>query len=499
MAGGGGKGADGEGITLEHTPTWIVAAVCSVIVVISLLFERLLHRLGKRLSKSRRKPLYEALLKVKEELMLLGFISLMLNVFQGATQKICVPISVMDHLLPCPLPPPPPDDGGDATVAHYVTTMFTGILGSTRRLLAGGSKNSDYCEKRGKVPILSTEAIHQLHIFIFVLAVTHVVLSAVTLILGSTQTRNWKHWEEKIQQNGNDNGPQMIKHVQEFKFIQNHFKGHGKRWGIFGWLRAFFKQFYGSVTEEDYTTLRLGFVMKHCRGHPKFNFYNYMHRALESDFKKVVGISWYLWALLMIFLLLNVHGWYVYIWISVAPFIVLLVVGSKMEHIITELALEVAQKHTAIEGDLVVSPSDELFWFRRPKLVLLLIHMVLFQSAFEIAFFFWLLVIYGFKSCIMGKPAYVITRLVISVISQLLCGYSTLPLYAIISQMGSSFKKVMFDENISEGLTNWAQNARQRRRMPAANVGDSSPDVEGIQMVNARRVSAMEQGTARLI
>ena len=62
-------------------------------------------------------------------------------------------------------------------------------------------------------------------------------------------------------------------------------------------------------------------------------------------------------------------------------------------------------------------------------------------------------------------------------------------------KMGSSFKKAMFDENISKGLTNWAQNARQRKRMSATNVGDSSPDGEGIQMVNPRRVSAMEQGT----
>uniref|UniRef100_A0A0A8YWD5 Uncharacterized protein n=1 Tax=Arundo donax TaxID=35708 RepID=A0A0A8YWD5_ARUDO len=100
----------------------------------------------------------------------------------------------------------------------------------------------------------------------------------------------------------------MIKHVQEFKFIQAHFKGHEKRWTFFGWLRSFFKQFYKSVTEEDYTTLRLGFIMKHCSGHPKFNFYNFMNRALEADFKKVVGISWYLWALLMVFLLLNVHA-----------------------------------------------------------------------------------------------------------------------------------------------------------------------------------------------
>lgn len=65
-------------------------------------------------------------------------------------------------------------------------------------------------------------------------------------------------------------------------------------------------------------------------------------------------------------------------------------------------------------------------------------------------------------------------------------------------KMGSSFKKAMFDENISEGLTNWAQNARRRKRMLTTNVGDSSPAGEGIQM-NERRASAMEQGTTRLI
>jgi hypothetical protein len=41
MAGGG------EGQTLEYTPTWVVAVVCSVIVLISLSVERILHYLGK--------------------------------------------------------------------------------------------------------------------------------------------------------------------------------------------------------------------------------------------------------------------------------------------------------------------------------------------------------------------------------------------------------------------------------------------------------------------
>ncbi|RZS18682.1 hypothetical protein BHM03_00050993 [Ensete ventricosum] len=33
--------------SLEYTPTWLVAAVCAIIVVISLLVERFLHYLGK--------------------------------------------------------------------------------------------------------------------------------------------------------------------------------------------------------------------------------------------------------------------------------------------------------------------------------------------------------------------------------------------------------------------------------------------------------------------
>lgn len=43
MAGGGG----GEGLSLLYTPTWVVALVCTVIVAISLVVERLLHYAGK--------------------------------------------------------------------------------------------------------------------------------------------------------------------------------------------------------------------------------------------------------------------------------------------------------------------------------------------------------------------------------------------------------------------------------------------------------------------
>jgi len=69
-----------------------------------------------------------------------------------------------------------------------------------------------------------------------------------------------------------------------------------------------------------------------------------------------------------------------------------LTVGTKLEHIITESAHEIAEQQSAIEGGLSVNPSDDHFWFGRPRIMLSVIHYILFQNAFEIAVFFWILV-----------------------------------------------------------------------------------------------------------
>ncbi|XP_074567260.1 MLO-like protein 1 [Curcuma longa] len=463
-------------ITLEHTPTWIVTLVCTVIVFISFVFERLLHRLGKVLKRKNQKPLFDALQKIKEELMLLGFISLLLVVLQGSIQRICISEKLTRHFRPCK---------GEATAtstAHYVVSSSGGIVGGARRLLSGGG-DSTYCRNKGKVPLLSIEAIHQLHIFIFVLAVSHVVLSLITVVLGIAQMRTWRNWEDAAQ-NSEGNVPLKISHVQQFEFIRKRFKGFGKDSFISSWLHSFFKQFYGSVTKTDYTTMRLGFIMTHCKGNPKFNFYNYMIRVLESDFKKVVGISWYLWIFVMIFLLLDIAGWNAYFWISFIPLILLLAVGTKLEHIITQLAHEVAEKHSAIEGDLVVTPSDHLFWFHRPRIVIFLIHFILFQNAFEVSFFFWILTTYGFDSCIMGKIGFIIPRIVISVLIQLLCGYSTLPLYAIVTQMGNSFNKAIFNENVQVGILGWARGAKKNKKGTVVDGNNKSENSEAILLQN---------------
>ncbi|XP_020155189.1 MLO-like protein 1 [Aegilops tauschii subsp. strangulata] len=456
MAGAGGA-------TLEDTPTWIVASVCSVIVLISIVFERSLHYLGKALVH-RRETLYEALLKLKEELMLLGFISLMLVVSQDLIQKICIDESLMDHWLPC-VP------GASSTTAHYgvsASSSASGVGVGARRLLKGEqAAATGYCtSKQGKVPLLSLHALEQIHIFIFVLAVTHVALSAFTVLLGLLQMRKWKQWEKSIKSDGDSAaGPEMMMKMQQRKFIQDRYKGYGKATMILLWMRSFFKQFYGSVTKDDYIAMRLGFLMEHFRGNREYNFYDYMIKALEKDYKRVVGIKWYYWIFVMFFLLINVTGWHSYFWISLVPLTLLLVIGTKLEHIITRMAYEVNLKRAAVEaGDIAVDPSDDLFWFRSPRMLLILIHFILFQNAYEFAYLFWTLVMFGFNSCIMDSLGYSVSRITICVVVQVLCSYSTLPLYAIVSHMGSSFKSAVFADDVVEHLRTWASDARERGR-----------------------------------
>jgi len=71
MAGGEGAAAaavtgEGEMRSLALTPTWSVATVLTILVAVSLIIERSVHRLSNWLKKTHRNPLYKAMEKMKE-------------------------------------------------------------------------------------------------------------------------------------------------------------------------------------------------------------------------------------------------------------------------------------------------------------------------------------------------------------------------------------------------------------------------------------------------
>ncbi|XP_057530273.1 MLO-like protein 13 isoform X1 [Amaranthus tricolor] len=452
-----------EDSSFELTPTWIIAAVCFIIVLISLIAERGLHRLGKCLKSNGQESLFSALQKIKEELMLLGFISLLLTVFQGFIKDICIPKHLTYYMLPCKR-----ENVGHEGGTHKDYAFQTSW--NKRRLLAEGSNR---CAEKGQAQFLSLEALHHLHIFIFVLALVYVVFCAATMILGGLKVRRWKHWEDAIQHEiakseTESNRLNKIQSRHRYEFIKQR-RGYST---IIGFVISFVKQFYGSVTKSDYFTLRHGFLMTHCPANFRYNFHKYMLRTLEYDFKKVVGISWYLWLFVVLFLLINLKGLHIYFWLSFLPLILLLVVGAKLEHIIICLAEEIEEKkENKVQSSPEmgpkkpwVKPSDKHFWFGRPSLFLYLIHFILFQNSFEIAFFLWVLCTFGIHSCILDKVGFIVTKIVIGLLVQVMCSYSTLPLYTIVTQMGSAFKEGIFTENVQAILNVWSKDAQEHGR-----------------------------------
>ena len=60
-------------------------------------------------------------------------------------------------------------------------------------------------------------------------------------------------------------------------------------------------------------------------------------------------------------------------------FQIILAVGTKLQAILTKMALEITERHAVVQGIPLVQGSDKYFWFGRPQLVLQLIHFALFQ------------------------------------------------------------------------------------------------------------------------
>ncbi|KAJ1403833.1 Mlo-related protein [Sesbania bispinosa] len=183
---------------LDQTPTWAVAAVCTVFILISITLEKSLHIVGTWLEKRQKKALLGALGKVKDELMILGFISLLLTFGQSYIVKICVHGKLANKMLPCPYRHK--DDSTDKASSNE-EEHHRKLLYYERRYLAADT-TSYKCSKEGHEPLLSVNGLHQLHILIFFLAVVHVLYSAITMLLGRLKIRGWKAWEEETSSHG---------------------------------------------------------------------------------------------------------------------------------------------------------------------------------------------------------------------------------------------------------------------------------------------------------
>ncbi|KAI3774987.1 hypothetical protein L1987_49554 [Smallanthus sonchifolius] len=479
-----------ESRSLALTPTWSVATVLTIFIVVSLLVERSIHRLSNWLKKTNRKPLLAAVEKMKEELMLLGFISLLLTATSSIISNICIPSKFYDSAFaPCTR------SEVDEEMGNNKRKLFMSFLYPHRRVL--NVLNENTCQKDYE-PFVSYEGLEQLHRFIFVMAITHVSYSCLTMLLAVVKIHSWRKWEDEAQVDRHD----VLTEISRNKTMRRQstiakFQSSNSLVinGFFTWMICFFRQFGHSVVRADYLTLRKAFILNHNLT-SKYDFHSYMIRSMEEEFQRIVGVSGPLWGFVVAFMLFNVKGSNLYFWIAIIPITLVLLVGTKLQHVIATLALESAGI-TGYVTETRLKPRDELFWFKKPELLLKLIHFILFQNAFELASFFWFWWQFGYNSCFIKNHMLVYMRLILGFVSQFLCSYSTLPLYALVTQMGTNYKAALIPQRIRDTIHGWGKEARRRRRRLGIYGDDSTVHTDTSTVVSVEEYDHHELDSPR--
>ncbi|KAM7482161.1 hypothetical protein LguiB_006744 [Lonicera macranthoides] len=454
------EGVIREGRSLAETPTWSVATVTTVMVFVCLLVQRSIYRFGRWLKKTRRKALLASLEKIKEELMLLGLISLLLGQWASVISQICVNSSLFSSkFFLC-------SQEDYSTEEHILLTKFVTFANETDIPPKGLSNPTSHQCGEGREPFVSYEGLEQLHRFLFVLGITHVLYSCIAVGLAMSKIYSWRAWEFQASPllDGNLANRNKVMRRQS-TFILHHASHPWSRSRILIWMLCFLRQFKSSIKKSDYLALRLGFIDKH-KLPLSYNFHNYIVRSMEDEFYAIVGISWPLWVYTIVCIFVNIHGLNIYFWLSFIPAILVMLVGTKLQHVVSVLALEINEPRGPSTATLI-KPRDDLFWFGKPEILLRLIQFISFQNSFEMATFIWSL--WGFKqrSCFMKNHAMIIIRLTCGVLVQFWCSYSTVPLNVLVSQMGSRCKKALIAESVRDSLHSWCKRVKERSKREA--------------------------------
>lgn len=447
-----------QGRSLAETPTYSVASVVTVMVFVCFLVERSIYRFGKWLKKTRRKALFASLEKIKEELMLLGLISLLLAQSARWISEICVNSSLFSsRFYTC--------SEQDLPMIEHVMIVNSSSFSDETTIPKGLYSGAFHQCGEGHEPFVSYEGLEQLHRFLFVLGITHVLYSCLAVGLAMSKIYSWCRWENQATMaliDGNLQGKNNKVMRRQTTFVFHHASHPWSRNPILIWMLCFLRQFRSSIQKSDYLALRLGFITEH-KLPLSYDFHKYMVRSMEDEFHGILGISWPLWVYTIVCIFVNIHGLNIYFWLSFIPAILVMLIGTKLQHVVSILALEIWQQQGP-SARTQVKPRDGLFWFKKPDILLWIIQFVIFQNAFEMASFIWTLWGFKEKSCFMRHHYMIIIRLTSGVLVQFWCSYMTVPLNVIVSQMGSRCKKALVTESVRDSLHSWCKRVKQKSK-----------------------------------
>ncbi|KAH1224015.1 MLO-like protein 4 [Glycine max] len=547
---------NGEGRSLAETPTYAVATVITVLVSLSFLFQGTLKKLVKWLDRTKRKSLLSALDKIKEELMLFGLLSLLMGHWIIFVAKICVKSSVLSStFFPCAME--------KNSVKRFVglgsepsnKTVLKGQMNN-------GLHN--YCPEghESLASYESLEQLHRFVFVLGITHITYSFIAVALAMIKIYSWRTWENEAKTIAVQSIQDNSQSTSRLRRLNtFIFHHTSHPWSHHKILVWLDTdepvlqlcFSRQFWSSIHRADYMALRLGFITNH--GLPTtYDFHNYMLRSMDEEFRDIVGVSVLLWVYAICCIFLNFHeagavvqfydnlvitdnsshicgglvmmkaiilfltskhfhswtscetklhkfhsGSNFYFWLSFVPAILILIIGTKLHRVVVKLAVEIINRCPNMKPHQF-NLRDELFWFGKPRFLLRLIQLISFLNAFEMATFLWSLWEIKDPSCFMSNRTFIVIRLSFGVTSQVWCSFITFPLYVIITQMGSRFKKTVVSENVRKSLSKWQRRVKEKQSSTCAVLTTTSPSslnslMYGTDKSNSR-ASISEEGSS---
>ena len=315
------------------------------LALLSVALSRVNVVVGRSLRRRKRSAMLHVFEHLQLELMLLGTLSLVLTALQDALMKICVKEE--------------------------------------------GSHGTDECPN-GEGPLWSATTLHQTHIFIFILACTHVSYVAVSTYVCSWKLRQWRRWETE---------GEVKVHALNPKINPRNATGMVN----LVW-RAFWSQFRFAVDKGMYLSLRRLFLERTGATHD-FNFYDYLRESMEEDMSSLIGMTVMMWSMATIFVTVPQA---LFLSAGIVCLGVMLFVGTMLESVALRLA-QAAYERFADENELEELAEEELdisieksptvrrrelrkeidsqnfFWLGRPRLLLKVYQFVLFENAISLS------------------------------------------------------------------------------------------------------------------
>ncbi|GMH15075.1 hypothetical protein Nepgr_016916 [Nepenthes gracilis] len=265
--------------------------------------QRAINRLGKGLQKTKRKAITASVEKIKEELMLLDLISLMLGQCARWISEMCVDSSLFNsRFYPCSQ-----EDFG--IHENFLLGKFL-LLADENEIPPRGLFNPlSHQGGEGHELFVSYEDLEQLHRFLFVLGITHVLYSCLAVGLTMIKIYSWRKWEYQASALAADGKLQVRRNKmmrQQNTFAFHHASHPWSRNRVLIRMFCFLQKFKSSIWKSDYLALPLGFVTTHELP-LSYNSHKHMVRNMEDEFPTIVGISWPLGGYAILCIFPNIH------------------------------------------------------------------------------------------------------------------------------------------------------------------------------------------------